>query len=246
MTSRYLVPLSEGGEGPPICIVPSAGATFFSFVSLSRALSSPGPIYSFSLTELEVSPSTHPTLEVIADVLLDELRAVRPTGPYYLGGHCWGGVVALQMASSLEALGEEVKGLFLMESFVPIAAGGRGVGDTSVVERYQATMDDIFEQTLREAGAKLARMPKKHADRLMQLTANQIETGNVYMPATVGVPTRLFKTDTHDEVAFQGWESLCSGQYSVGTVAGDTHSMLEKPHVAGLCSGIEAFLKSCD
>jgi thioesterase domain-containing protein len=84
------------------------------------------------------------------------------------------------------------------------------------------------------------------ADRLIELTADQIQTATVYVPATVDAPVRLFQTDTHDQVAFTGWESLCSGDYSVRAVTGDTHSMLEKPHVTTLCSELEAFLKSCE
>jgi len=245
MKNRYLVPLAEGGDGPPMFIVPSAGATFFSFVTLAQTLSAPGPIYSYSLTELEVSDSKHLTLEDIAEVLLEELRAVRPHGPYYLGGHCWGGVVALHMASCLEAAGEDVKGVFLMESFVPVAIGGHRAASPSAGATFKATMDEIREQTLRDAGAKLARMPKKHADRLLELTANQIETGNVYDPATLETSLRLFRTDTHDDVAFRGWDSLCSGSFSVQSVPGDTNSMLEKPHVDTLCRELEAFIKAC-
>ena len=245
MKTKYLVPLSEEGDGPPMFIVPSAGATFFSFVTLARTLTPPGPIYSFSLTEIEVSATKHSTLEAISDVLLEELRAVHPHGPYYLGGHCWGGVAALHMASCLEALGEEVKGVFLMESFVPVGAGGKGLGEESSGAGFKSTMDAILEQTLRDARAKLARMPKKHADRLMELTANQIQTGIVYDPATIGAPVRLFRTDTHDDVAFHGWEDLCSGDFSVQFVPGDTHSMIEKPHIETLCGDLEAFIRSC-
>ena len=245
MKHRYLIPLAEAGDGPPMFIVPSAGATFFSFVTLARTLSTPGPVYSYSLTELEVSESKHPTLEDIAEVLLGELRGAQPHGPYYLGGHCWGGVVALEMASRLEAAGEEVKGVFLLESFVPVAAGGQDSSRPSAGAEYKGTMDEILEQTLRDARAKLSRMPEKHADRLMELTANQIQTGNVYDPATIGSSLRLFRTDTHDDVAFQGWESLCSGSFSVQSVPGDTHSMLEKPHVDTLSRELEAFIEAC-
>ena len=243
MKNRYLVPLSEEGDGPPIFIVPSAGATFFSFVTLARTLDSPGPVYSYSLTELEVTDSKNSTLEAIAEALLAELRATQPHGPYFLGGHCWGGVVALHMAASLEAAGEEVQGIFLLESFVPVAAGGKDQGDSSSKGEFKETMDRILETTLEEARAKLSRMPKSHADKLIELTARQIETGNVYTPATVAAPLRLLRTDTHKDVAFDGWEALCRGSFSTRRVPGDTHSMLEKPHVEALCSELEAFLK---
>ena len=36
------------------------------------------------------------------------MRAIRPHGPYVLGGHCYGGIVALEMARQLRAAGERV------------------------------------------------------------------------------------------------------------------------------------------
>jgi len=243
METQYLVPLAENGDGTPIFIVPSAGSAFFSFVTLAGALQSDNPIYSFSLTELEVSPSTHETLEEIADALLLELRAARPKGPYHLAGHCWGGVVALDMAAKLEARGEEVQSLSLLESFVPVAAGGATSGASSDNGEFATTMRTILEDTLEETRAKLSRMPKKHADRLVELTGRQIETGNVYEPDPIGVPTCLFRTRTHGDVAFRGWESLTTASFSEREVPGDTHSMLEKPHVETLCAEIKDFIK---
>ena len=182
METRYLVPLTEEGNGTPIFIVPSAGSTFFSFVTLAGALQANSPIYSFSLTELEVTPSTHETLEDIADALLLELREARPKGPYHLAGHCWGGVVALDMAAKLEAQGEDVQSLCLLESFVPVAVGGGASNENSGEGEFSTTMQTILEDTLEETRGKLSRMPEKHADRIVELTGRQIETGNFYEP----------------------------------------------------------------
>ena len=243
MKTQYLVPLAEEGEGTPIFIVPSAGSTFFSFVTLAGTLKSNSPIYSFSLTELEVTPSTHETLEDIADALLLELREVRPKGPYHLAGHCWGGVVALDMAAKLETQGEDVQSLFLLESFVPVATGGMAPDESSGEGEFAITMKTILEDTLEETRAKLSRMPKKHADRLVELTGRQIETGNLYEPEPIAAPICLFRTGSHGDVAFRGWESLTTSTFAEREVPGDTHSMLEKPHVETLCAEIKAFIK---
>ena len=44
------------------------------------------------------------------------LKEHQPEGPYILGGWCYGGVVAHEMACQLEAAGEEVKRLFMLDS----------------------------------------------------------------------------------------------------------------------------------
>lgn len=246
MELRYLVPLSEEGDGPPTFIVPSAGATFFSFVTLARTLKAPGPIYSFSLTELQVSDAVHSTMEEIAKSLLQELRTAKPHGPYTLAGHCFGGVMALEMAAQLEADGEAVDRLLLLESFVPLKAGATQGTGSSDLEGYANTMQGILDQTLDDARAKLARMPKQHADRIVALTARQIETGNNYDPSTIKAPIRLFRSSVHGDAAFRGWEALTSGGFSERPVPGDTHSMLEKPHISALCQEMEAFQAETD
>ena len=43
-----------------------------------------------------------------------DLRAHQPRGPYLLGGYCFGGVVAYEMARQIEAQGEHVSLLALM------------------------------------------------------------------------------------------------------------------------------------
>ena len=244
MKTEYLVPLSEAGKTTPIFIVPSAGSAFFSFVTLAGALGADRPTYSYSLTELEVTPSTHETLEEIADTLLLELRAARPKGPYHLAGHCWGGVVALDMAAKLEAQGEDVQSLCLLESFVPVAVGRDSPDASPGQDEFANTMRTILEDTLEETRAKLSRMPKKHAERLVELTGRQIETGNVYSPEPIEAPIRLFRTATHGDIAFHGWEALTRSSFSERRVPGDTHSMLEKPHVETLSAEIAAFIKN--
>ena len=44
------------------------------------------------------------------------LKKQQPKGPYLLGGWCYGGVVAHEMACQLEAAGEEVRHLFMLDS----------------------------------------------------------------------------------------------------------------------------------
>ncbi|MBK6805993.1 MAG: AMP-binding protein [Betaproteobacteria bacterium] len=64
------------------------------------------------------------TIEAMAADHVRALRAVRPHGPYLLGGHCNGGLVAYEMARQLTAEGEEVPAVVLIEAEAP---GSRGV-----------------------------------------------------------------------------------------------------------------------
>jgi thioesterase domain-containing protein len=54
------------------------------------------------------------SIEEMAACYVGELRELRPHGPYYLGGYCFGGTVAYEMARQLHAQGEQVALLALI------------------------------------------------------------------------------------------------------------------------------------
>jgi thioesterase domain-containing protein len=66
------------------------------------------------------------TLEDMAACYLQVIRARQPEGPYNLGGYCFGGNVAYEMARQLEASGEQVSLLALLDS-APANAGYKTV-----------------------------------------------------------------------------------------------------------------------
>ena len=69
------------------------------------------------------------TIEAMAADHVRALRAVRPHGPYVLGGHCNGALVAYEMARQLTAGGEDVPVVVLIEAEAPrLHAGSSGDG----------------------------------------------------------------------------------------------------------------------
>ena len=49
----------------------------------------------------------------------DGLRLLQPCGPYLLSGHCYGGIVAFEMACQLPELGDTVDLLALFDTPTP-------------------------------------------------------------------------------------------------------------------------------
>ena len=47
---------------------------------------------------------------------LTEIRALHPEGPYFLGGACFGGILALEVAQQLHAQGQQVALLVLFDA----------------------------------------------------------------------------------------------------------------------------------
>jgi thioesterase domain-containing protein len=61
------------------------------------------------------------SVEEMAREFLAELRIVQPKGPYQLGGHCVGGIAALEIAQLLLQEGEEIKMMLFLDTERPTA-----------------------------------------------------------------------------------------------------------------------------
>ena len=102
-----LVPIQENGTRPPFfCVHGGAGSTLF-LHQLSRELGVDQPFYGIEPEGLDGKPFQRLTVEQMAAHYLAEIRKVQPTGPYYIGGYCFGGLVAFEMAGMLREQGEQ-------------------------------------------------------------------------------------------------------------------------------------------
>jgi FkbH-like protein len=121
-SQSLLVPIQPAGNRPPLFLVHGAGGdVLWGYANLAKHLGQDQPIYGIkSLGQLgKEEPAS---LEEMATCYLRELRTFQPAGPYYLGGYCFGGNVAYEMARQLKEQGEEVALLALLDS-TPSNAG---------------------------------------------------------------------------------------------------------------------------
>ena len=56
------------------------------------------PFYGLQARGIDGVLEPHQSIEAMASAYLEEIRAVRPHGPYVLGGYSGGGLVAFEMA----------------------------------------------------------------------------------------------------------------------------------------------------
>lgn len=75
-----------------------------------------------------------PSIEAMAVSQLEMLRALRPHGPYWLGGYCHGAHVTFEVARLLEAQGERVERLVLVAPVLPAAEAPRYGGTLGRLE----------------------------------------------------------------------------------------------------------------
>ncbi len=111
-----LIVLRASGKHPPLVCLPGIFGTVWEFRRLAECLGQDFPVYALQPQGIDGVAAPHETIVEMARHNVDELRAVQPTGPYYLVGHSLGGTVAYEMAQILHAAGESVPLLVLMDS----------------------------------------------------------------------------------------------------------------------------------
>ncbi|MEV5973018.1 amino acid adenylation domain-containing protein [Streptomyces sp. NPDC051921] len=114
-----LLPLRSTGSLPPLfCVHPSAGVGSV-YSGLLTALGPDQPVHGLqarALTEPDAAPDS---VRAMAADYLAEIRAVQPEGPYHLLGWSFGAGVAHEMGVQLQARGEEVALLAMLDGYPP-------------------------------------------------------------------------------------------------------------------------------
>ncbi len=113
-----VVPLQEKGSKPPLFCIHAAGGNVLLYKDLARHLAeSDQPVYGIQSQGLDGKKPILKTVEEMAEVYVEEILAVQPTGPYLLTGYCLGGTVAFDVAQRLIQRGHHVAFLGLLETY---------------------------------------------------------------------------------------------------------------------------------
>lgn len=115
-----MLQIRSGGTIPPVYCVHAQAGHVRLFANLARHLDPDRPVYGLrAVMRDEAALSPYCRLEDMAERYASEIRAQRPTGPYYILAECNGGPLALELAQQLCATGEQVPLLALVDSFGP-------------------------------------------------------------------------------------------------------------------------------
>ncbi|MBU4337085.1 MAG: amino acid adenylation domain-containing protein, partial [Actinobacteria bacterium] len=122
--SSLVVPLRTTGEATPLFLVHAGGGYVFFYRALAAELDGRRPVYAIRAENprdgLGRPLVAAESIASIAARYIEQIREVQPHGPYLLGGACFGGLVAFDMARQLRAQGEEIAGpLFLFDAVLP-------------------------------------------------------------------------------------------------------------------------------
>ncbi|MFE3320800.1 amino acid adenylation domain-containing protein [Nocardia sp. NPDC059195] len=113
-----LLPLRAGGTGAPLFCIHPVGGVSWSFAGLTRHLDPQRPIYGLQSPALTADEPLPGTIDAWAQRYIAAIRAVQPQGPYHLLGWSLGGLLAHAVATGLQAGGEQVAQLAMMDSWL--------------------------------------------------------------------------------------------------------------------------------
>ena len=265
--TRAWAPLVElharqsAAAAPPFFCIHSLGANLVSFHKLARLLRSDRAIYGLQPHGLDGQQQPMDTMDAMAAAYLEEIQRKQPHGPYYIGGICLGGVVAYEVARRLEASGEEVPLLALMDSFVPGQPGC--IHHRSAIAEYVDF--HLGELLLLSGTARLKYVAKWIGNAFIRLgwalglrprdsmarATRHVSSANLkallgYTPRPYrGKITQLMCSDWAQrsyEDRRLAWCALAAGGLEIHIVPGNHLSMIEEPHVQVLAHQLQACL----
>ena len=114
--SSGAVPLQPEGTRTPLFLVHPGDGELLTYPALTTRLGTDQPSYGLRARGVDDDGETMPSSvpEIAADYV-SEVQRIQPHGPYVLGGFCVGGAIAVEMASQLQAAGEEIGLIVLLD-----------------------------------------------------------------------------------------------------------------------------------
>jgi amino acid adenylation domain-containing protein len=111
-----LLRVNPGGTRPPLFLIHAYLGSVLRYRRLGPALSPDQPLVGIHVHDLEGDTTTRVTVEDLAARAVARIRSVRPRGPYVVGGHSAGGLVAYEAARRLRREGDEVTQVLLIDT----------------------------------------------------------------------------------------------------------------------------------
>ncbi|WP_136442059.1 type I polyketide synthase [Pacificoceanicola onchidii] len=118
---KHLVAMhdGDGGARQPFFLIAGMFGNVLNLRHLAHLLGSDRPFYGLQAKGLLGGEEPHKTIAEAARDYIEEMRQVQPEGPYMLGGFSGGGITAYEIAHQLEAMGEEVSLVVMLDTPLP-------------------------------------------------------------------------------------------------------------------------------
>jgi thioesterase domain-containing protein/acyl carrier protein len=249
---RCLVPIhTEGSRVPLVGIHGGRGGVLY-YRTLWEQLGPDQPMYAIEPVGLDGVTEPLDSVLAMAARYVGELREVQPSGPYRLIGYCFGGVVALEMAGMLEAAGEEVDLVAVIDGSLPLHPARAQSPVTRAVAVYRKRGALAVLHKVRARMTKRLRPPPAGSPdgKGRRVAAHDAVRRGIrrafatYEPKPVAAPILLILSARHQAVGEGHDWHLRWGEYTqsfeVAAVNGRKRDMFRGPNVESMAAIIRA------
>jgi amino acid adenylation domain-containing protein len=198
------------------------------YIDFSKNLGLQQPIYTIPGCSWTPLTCTKNYIKQIASVIVDELITAQPEGPYILGGNCYEGLVALEIAQQLQAKDKKVSLLSITDPPEP-----------SDIYRFCRKLDLLFcvfkFHLLQLSALSLINKSKYIGERIFRNIAKQT-------PKAQSEQNSPKKQNEYDQILPQTWDSLKQSARSYRPNRYTGKIVLTAPTKSGLRSGTKDIL----
>ena len=263
---KALIPIRKTGTKPPLFCVSRPNVNALGFIFLSRHLSQDQPVIGLQ-TQMDKDGAdwvyNQSDYEDRAAEYIKVLRESYPQGPYLLTGYCEGAHIAFEMARQLEAMGQSVGMLAILDAW-PVEntvnrtkyvlrsylREFRKFRTKNLSDKLHVLTGSVFKRLGRKAASNVqtnADPAKAEAAMQRALIAKQVEKR--YWPGPDFVPTMysgrltLFRTKRQLRVRINdykmGWGKRATGGVDVYPIPGKHGVLLREPLVIYLAEKMQ-------
>lgn len=258
-----LVPIQTKGSKPTLFLVHGAGGNVLLYQALARHLSPDYPLYGLQSQGLDAKTPPLQSLEAMAELYLKEIKAVQPNGPYFLGGYCMGGTIAYEMAQRLQAQGDEVALVAMLDTY-NFALMGKNSGPKAIYQKLKfhlgnfvklrpTEMWDYVREKIRVArdgelqnwiggGVKKSASGSETDVREASVQSVNDAACMAYTPKPYAGALTLFKPQVNYDFypdPDMGWKDLALEGLHHEELAVNPHAMLVEPYVQDLAQRLK-------
>jgi len=177
-SGKSLVVIQPNGSKHPFFCVHG----FEGYASLAAYLGPDQPMY--GLDQALDANRFLTRVEQLAAHYVGDIKAICPQGPYFLGGHSFGGLVAFEMAQQLRKAGEEVGLLVLIDPTTRRGADQQPSSPASNSNSQRRPSTERFGSRILRHLRRLQELPRRTRARYFRQCFHMMLTGMILTPLT--------------------------------------------------------------
>ena len=247
------------GSRTPLYLVHTYLGSLLRYRRLGQHLSHERPMVGIQVQHFDgPSGPRRDSVAAMADDAVAQIRSHQSDGPYLLGGHSAGGVVAYEAARRLLEAGTDVPLVLLIDT--PLTRSPwRYLWAEVVLNWPDLRVASGRELVARHLGDLVGHRWNRHrpspvVDRVGTTIARAHRASNLavrrYKPEPYGGDVAVIRTGQGQLMALGrddlGWGTVVRGRVTTAKVSGLHNTLFEDPHLAGLAGAIDVILESAD